>query len=92
MQNQLRRLALVAAFTGGLVVGGIAVTSPASAAPSDTARTASVSPMMYVENGPFESKNACLHHWSLNKWPWKTDCSFLWDSYHFGWYYGEYTP
>ncbi|GAA3748735.1 hypothetical protein GCM10022225_36180 [Plantactinospora mayteni] len=90
MITRLRRIALTAALAGGLVLGGLAATSPASAA-TDARNTASVSPMMYVEYGPFSSSDACYIHRGLNDWRYKSDCTFQWDSRHpIGFYYGEY--
>ncbi|MGI5147883.1 hypothetical protein ACQEVC_16145 [Plantactinospora sp. CA-294935] len=90
MITRLRRLALTTALAGGLVLGGLAASSPASAA-TDGRGTASVSPMMYVEYGPFSSLDACYIHRGLNDWPYKSDCQLEWDSRHpIGFYYGEY--
>jgi len=80
----LRKIALGAAVTGAMAIGGLIAGAPANAAaPANVA-----APAMYEERGPFSSYDGCEISRILDDRR-TSACTWEWDRHHpFGWYYG----
>ncbi len=88
VMTALRTIALGAAVTGAMAIGGLIAGAPANAAAGGPAATGAPAPAMYEEVGPFSSYDGCEISRHLDD-RWTSACDWEWDRHHpFGWYYG----